>query len=237
MKRMEVFFISGLGADKTVFQFLDLSYCKPVFIDWLDPEKNESLQHYALRLKDKFLPDDATIVGLSFGGMIATEIGKQYPSVKPILISSAKTKAELPKIYSTGKFFPLHQWSPYKFQKWFMLRIKKLFGINTKKVRQIYEEIIRNSNPAFNIWAVDAILNWNNSEVPGNIVHIHGTHDLVLPYKYVQCNYAVKKGGHLMIMEQADILSGFLRNVITNKEVNFSTLSSSGSQPAFLYPV
>src|SRR5919198_557839 len=98
MKRMEVFFLSGLGADKTVFQFLDLSYCQPVFIDWLPPEKNEPLQEYALRLKDKFIPDDAMIVGLSFGGMLATEIAKQYPSVKPTLISSAKTKSELPKI-------------------------------------------------------------------------------------------------------------------------------------------
>lgn len=234
---MEVFFLSGLGADKTVFQFLDLSYCQPVFIDWLPPEKNEPLQDYALRLKDKFIPDDATIVGLSFGGMLATEIAKQYSSVKPILISSAKTKSELPTIYTTGKYFPLHQWSPYKLQKWFMLQIKWFFGITSKKALKIYEEIIRNSNPAFNVWAVDAILNWNNSDVPNNIVHIHGTHDLVLPYKYVQCNYAVRKGGHLMIMEQADILSGFLKNIITNKEINLSTLSSSDNQSALLYPV
>src|SRR5215831_3807464 len=110
---MDVFFLSGLGADKTVFQFLDHSSYQPVFIDWLRPGKKESLQDYALRLKEEFIPDRAIVVGLSFGGMLATEIAKEYTDVKSILISSAKTKNELPSIYQTGKYFPLHQWSPY----------------------------------------------------------------------------------------------------------------------------
>jgi hypothetical protein len=105
-----------------------------------------------------------------------------------------------------------------------------LFGINTKESQKIYEEIIRKSNPAFNSWAVDAILNWNNIEVPKNIVHIHGTHDRILPYKYVQCDYTIKKGGHLMIMEQANILSELVKNIIANKPISFSTLSSSANQ-------
>ena len=71
---MQVYFISGLGADKTVFQLLDLSYCEPVFIDWIKPAKKEPLKAYALRLKaEKNMPDNAVIVGLSFGGMLATE--------------------------------------------------------------------------------------------------------------------------------------------------------------------
>ena len=234
---MEVFFLSGLGADKTVFQFLDQSSYQPVFIDWLSPKQKESLPDYALRLKEAFIPDDAIIVGLSFGGMLATEIAKKYPGIKSILVSSAKTKDELPSIYRAGKYFPLHHWAAYALQKWFMMRIDWMFGIKKARTKKIYKEIIRNSNPGFNQWAIDAILEWQNSEVPSNVIHIHGTHDKILPYKCVRPDYAVKKGGHLMVMEQADILSNFLKSIITNKEPNSSTLSSSANHSAYLFQV
>jgi pimeloyl-ACP methyl ester carboxylesterase len=234
---MNVFFLSGLGADKTVFQFLDHSSYEPVFIEWLPPRKRESLPDYALRLKQEFIPDNGIIIGLSFGGMLATEIAKEYPLIKSILISSAKTRDELPSIYKTGKYLPLHQWSPFGLQKWFMLRIRGLFGIDKLESQKVYREIIRNSNPAFNQWAIDAILRWNNSEVPANVVHIHGTDDKILPFKKVQCNYAVRNGGHLMVMEHADILSDFLNSLIENKKSNFPASSSSENHSACLFQV
>ena len=59
---MKVYFLSGLGADKTVFQFLDLDFCEPVFIEWIPPHKNESLPDYALRLKDYYhIPENAFV--------------------------------------------------------------------------------------------------------------------------------------------------------------------------------
>lgn len=231
---MNVFFLSGLGADRTVFQFLDFSLYDPVFIDWIPPQKKESLPDYALRLKEKFIPDNAIVVGLSFGGMLATEIAKKFPASKAILISSSKTKNELPPVYRVGKYLPLHHITPYALQKWFMLQIKPMFGISSEKTRKIYEEIIGNSNPSFNRWAVDAILNWENIEVPQNLVHIHGTHDKILPFKYIHCNYAIKAAGHLMIMEQRDILSELINSIITNKSVSLSKLHATVGQSATL---
>ncbi len=233
--RMQVYFLSGLGADKRIFELLNLSFCEPVFIDWIPPQQNETLQHYALRIKEEFIPENAIVLGLSFGGMLATEITKQDSSVKAILISSAKTIYELPPYYKSGKFMRLHYWVPGEVQKRFMLKMKWLFGINTIATTKIYKEIISDCNPTFNQWAIDAILNWNNIEVPENIIHIHGTHDKVLPYKYVKCNRTVQKGEHLMVLEQANIISDILKNIITNKQVNFSTLSSSANQFVHLY--
>ena len=92
-----IYCISGLGANEKVFQFLDLSFAKPVFIKWLFPLKNETLPQYALRLKEDFIDEpDPIIIGLSLGGMIAVEIAKTIPSARVILISSAKTKKENP---------------------------------------------------------------------------------------------------------------------------------------------
>lgn len=224
---MQAFFISGLGADKTVFQFLDLSYCKPVFIDWIPPQKKETLQHYAIRLKETLIPDNAIIVGLSFGGMLATEIAKEYPSTNAIIISSAKTKYEIPSFYKAGKYLAVHDIFPGAAHKWLMLKMKNLFSITDEAVLKVYQELIKNSDPCFNRWAVTALLNWNNQEVPENILHLHGTHDKVLPYKYVKSDYTIKKGGHFMVMEQAAEISKILKGVLTGSNINPSIFSSS----------
>src|ERR1044071_7111145 len=89
--------IPGLGANEKVFQFLDLSFTKPIFIEWLPPRQHETLQQYALRLREQFIHEpEPVIFGLSLGGMLAVEIAKSLPSSKAIVISSAKTKNEIP---------------------------------------------------------------------------------------------------------------------------------------------
>lgn len=201
---------------------MEHSFYVPVFVDWLPPKENETLQAYALRLKEAYIPDDAIIVGLSFGGMLATEIAKQFPLSKAILLSSAKTSSELPPYYRIGKLMPFHKWTPYALQKWFMLRIKWLFGISSKQAEQIYEDIIKRSDPRFNTWAVDAILNWKNEIIPRNIVHVHGTRDRILPHKYVNSDFTVKGGGHLMVLEQAGVISNLIRTIIVDNPILIS---------------
>ncbi|MBG9377086.1 alpha/beta hydrolase [Panacibacter sp. DH6] len=228
---MKVYFISGLGADKTVFQLLKLHNAEPVFIDWITPLKNESLPDYALRLKSFYkIPDNAFIAGLSFGGMLTTEIAKAFPSVKGILLSSAKTSKEIPFYYRTGKYFSLYKWTSPKMQRWFMLRIKSWFDLKTPAFIKVYEELIANSDTAFNNWAVSALLNWSNKIVPGNVVHVHGTIDKILPYKYVTSNYTIRKGGHLMVLEQAAEVSAIMNDIIEG----YLSASSSASQPGHL---
>ena len=41
MKRIYIF--SGLGTDKRVFQKMDFTTYNTIFIDWISPNKNESI--------------------------------------------------------------------------------------------------------------------------------------------------------------------------------------------------
>ncbi len=50
-----VYFISGLGADERVFQFLDLSEIEHQFIKWNEPRKNESISNYCLELAEQLI--------------------------------------------------------------------------------------------------------------------------------------------------------------------------------------
>ena len=66
---MNVYFLSGLGVDKRVFQKLVLAADFPVYyINWIKPMADESISSYAQRLSaviDQTKP--FALVGLSFG--------------------------------------------------------------------------------------------------------------------------------------------------------------------------
>lgn len=212
---MQVYFITGLGADKSVFQLLRLNYCAPIFVDWIKPMRKETLQHYALRLVDEYnIPFNAVIVGLSFGGMLATEIAKACPAAKVILLSSAKTAKEIPAFYKLGKYLPVYKWVPAGIQKLIMLAQEGRFGVRSTQGKLIYRQVVKQADISFNTWAIWALIHWNNKYIPPTITHIHGTNDKILPYKLVKANITLMHGGHLMVMENAGAVSDILEEVI-----------------------
>jgi len=210
----KVYFISGLGADKRAFSFLDLSFCVPVFIEWINPLKNESLQGYALRLKEQITGPEPIVVGVSFGGMLATEIAKTDPAIKAIIISSNKVSKEFPKIYLTGKYLPLYKWIPSGFLKKATIIRSMFFSPIGKNQKKIFQQILNDTDTKFTKWAIFSILNWKNEIIPGNIIHIHGTSDKLLPYRLVKADYTIQKGSHLMIMNHHKEISELLKKLI-----------------------
>lgn len=210
----KVYFISGLGADKRAFSFLDLSFCEPVYIEWIKPLPKESLKDYALRLKDQIPDPQPVIIGVSFGGMLATEIAKSDPSAKAIIIASNKTKNEFPKILLIGKYIPAYKWAPPSLLKKATLIRNKFFGPKGDKQKQVFKEILYDADTNFSKWAIYSILHWDNAEIPANLTHIHGTSDKLLPYRLVKADFAINGGTHLMVMNQYEDISALLKKLI-----------------------
>lgn len=210
----KVYFISGLGADKRVFSFLDLSFCEPVFIDWITPQKKESLKDYSIRIKEQIKDDNPTIVGVSFGGMLATEIAKYDRRVKAIIISSNQLSKELPGYFRLGKYLPFYKFVPSFLMKPTAMLCKSLFGSKGKVQQKIFRQIINDTDPHFIKWAISAILRWNNNLKPENLIHIHGTGDKLLPYRLVKANYTIQDGTHLMIIDKHKEISALLHNLV-----------------------
>ena len=90
----------------------------------------------------------------------------------------------------------------------------KILGVEGVEQKKIQMQILRDSNPPFTRWAIDAILHWRNTIVPGNVFHIHGTKDNLLPYKYVDADYTIQGGAHIMVMDKAVELSEILKERI-----------------------
>jgi len=209
----KVYFISGLGADKRVFSFLDLSFCEPIFIDWISPFKKESLKDYALRLRKEIKDENPTIIGISFGGMLATEMAKADKRTKVIIISSAKLSSEIPTYFKAAKYLPAYKLFPAALLKNFTLLFKGMLGAKGEFQKKLLKQIITGTDTTFLKWAISAIVNWGNKIVPENLIHIHGTADKVLPYKLVKANYTIENGTHVMPMNNYGEISLLLKNL------------------------
>ncbi len=214
---MKVYFVSGLAADSRVFKNIKLPlHCEPVFLEWIEPAEKESLQSYALRLAEGIDANEPfAIVGLSMGGMIVTEIARQYKPVKTILISSIPLSNQLPFYFKAAGKLKLHKLVPVSLVK-SAARYKRFFTLETLEDKSILRAIIDESDDKFIYWAMDAILQWRNQEPPASYIHIHGTRDEVLPLRFTKPTHIIKKGGHLMVMNKAREVNAILGEVLGN---------------------
>jgi pimeloyl-ACP methyl ester carboxylesterase len=209
----EIYLISGLGADKRVFEFIDLSGFKLNHIDWIDPLDNEPIESYAKRLLRQITSNQPTLIGVSFGGMMAVEIGKIIDTGKIILVSSAKTRFDMPLYFRVIGQFRLHKLMSTRLLKSVNSLTHWFFGTKTKEEKDLLKSIITETNGIFLTWAVDKIVTWRNVTILKNTTHIHGTADRILPYK--SADFKILDGGHLMIINKGEELSRLIRKVLS----------------------
>lgn len=206
-----LYIFSGLGADERVFQRLDFSGFSTTYIKWIVPQDNETIEHYATRLLDQITTIKPTLIGLSFGGLIAIEIAKQIETEKVVLIASVKTKKEIPLYYRLAGQLGLHNLIPTASLKSSTFLTNWFFGTGSKFEKQLLKQILMDTNPVFLKWAIEKVVKWGNQKETNNLFHIHGTTDRILPLKYVKCNTTIKDGGHFMTLNKADEINTILR--------------------------
>ena len=212
---MKAYFISGLGADKMAFKRIKLPDAyEPVYLDWITPEKNESLSNYARRFSSLIKNDDAFIlIGLSFGGMLACEIARLRNPMKTIIISSIATSNELPWYFKRAGKIGLHKAVPIKLLKAGSI-IKNMMGAASKEDKAIIINYAKFANPILVRWSLHAIVSWDQTERLPGIVHLHGSNDLMLPVRYTHADYIIERGGHLMVFNKADEVNKILNEVL-----------------------
>jgi len=210
------YLLSGLGADGTVFQYLDFEGVEVEYMEWLPPLPKETLPAYAKRMTQKITTPHPILVGLSFGGMVAMEIAKQIPVKKVILISSAKERKELPWFYRFSAKLKLQKILPYTLIKRTNGFTYWLFGATSAHEKALLKEIFRKTPTTFLKWAINAILTWKNTEIYTHILHIHGDKDRILPYRNVKDTLCITGGGHSMIVNKAHEIAPLINKFLNN---------------------
>lgn len=209
-----IYIFSGLGADERVFQKLDLTGLPVTFIQWIAPQQNETMEGYATRLLSQIKTQKPILIGLSFGGMMAVEVAKQIETDKIILIASAKTKNEIPLYYRLAGKLKIHKLLPISLLKKLNFISTWIFGASSAFDKKLLKTILKETDSVFLKWAIDKIVCWTNQTQFKNLQHIHGTADNILPIRYVNCNFKITNGGHLMTLNNAAEITKRLRELL-----------------------
>lgn len=209
---MNVYLLSGLGADKRIFARLTFPEGVVVFhIEWITPLLHESLESYAARLSsqiDHFKP--FMLIGVSFGGMVAVELTRILRPHKTIIISSASHQGQIPWYYRISGVLNLHLLVPVSILKAPTYLTFWFFGANTREQKDLLSNILKDTDGDFLRWAISKITKWKQSSKTENLFHIHGTSDRILPLTFIKPDLEIKNGGHLMVYEQHELISDVL---------------------------
>ncbi|HTD98912.1 MAG TPA: alpha/beta hydrolase [Mucilaginibacter sp.] len=210
-----IFLIPGLGADTRIYKDIDLQGNEAVNVNWIEPDKSDTLPSYAQKLIDKYhITPHSIVIGNSLGGMIAIEIANKIDLDKVILISSIKTADEAPLNFKLFKYLPLYKIVPARLITSMGFIIRFAFGKMSKNHQDMFVSMLRNTSAKFVKWAIGAILHWDNQTIPKNVYHITGDKDKVFPYKRIKGATIIKGGTHIMIFNRAKEINSWLKEIL-----------------------
>ena len=212
---MTIYAIPGLGTTEKLYVNTKITGVEIIVLNWPTPEKNDTMESYAR----KFLPQINTnipfcLLGVSFGGMICTELSKIISPKKIFLISSCKSRKELPWFIKTFKYFPLHKLISEKQHRKMAYRGRWIIGFGKAYIPE-FLGMVNSMTKNYFKYCINIIVNWNNTTLPKNTIHIHGDNDILLWYRFVKPDYTIEKGSHAMVVFQAEEI-----NKIIEKELN-----------------
>lgn len=217
-----VYCISGLGADSRIFQQLKIEEAVLHFIQWEMPQQGATLQSFALQLTHQIQHNDIVLIGVSYGGMLASEINRMqqegklsFHIRKTIIISSCKSPHEMPAMLRVAGWLRLHKLVPY----WLALRsnrFNRYFFDPRSKAEELYLKrlMLKGNALLFIRRSVHLILTWRTLQAPSNLVHIHGTSDMLLRPAQVQADYWIPDGGHFMVWNKAPEISAIINKLL-----------------------
>lgn len=206
---MKIYQVSGLGANQNAFKYLKLNPdFEPIYVPWLQPENDETLAHYSERMTEKINTDqDFILMGLSFGGIVAQEMNRFLNPKLNILISTVKSREELPKLMKFSSKISAHKLIPSNFitsNKGFSYALfRKLYNSKMPDINDFFEY----RDPQYLKWSIDQIVNWKNHVEMGKFIHLHGNRDVVFPFSKIQNAEKIEGGTHIMVMQKAKKVS------------------------------
>ncbi len=179
------------------------------------PNEGEMLPEYALR----FIPSidttqPYTLVGVSLGGMICSELADVLKPKTVIILSSAKCAAELPRRYRFQQHVRFNRVIPVCWYRGGALLLQPLVEPDRNKGKETFKRMLKSKDKVYMKRAVDMIINWQKTTYNPQIIHIHGDNDHTIPLRNVKANYVIAGGSHMMTLTRAKDIEAILYNLL-----------------------
>ncbi|QYJ68203.1 alpha/beta hydrolase [Flavobacterium litorale] len=222
MERIPVYLMPGLAASPVIFENIKLPEAtfEVFFLEWVLPEPEESLRHYAQRIAATITHNNPVLIGVSFGGVLVQEIAEVIEARKVIIVSSVKCNTEFPRRMRFAKMVRAYKVFPTALMErvhW-VARFANGNSFIAKRLR-LYEKYLSVRDKKYLDWAFKTIILWDRAEPNPNIIHIHGTADGVFPPQYLKTDYiAIEGGTHIMIINKVKWFNENLPEIILREE-------------------
>ncbi|WP_435578451.1 alpha/beta hydrolase [Gilvibacter sp.] len=202
---VHVYLIPGMAAGPEIFENIHLpsDRFKVIILEWMIPHPEESLEDYAKRMADRVDDPAGYLVGVSFGGVMAQEMKAFLPEAKVIIISSVKSRAELPKRFALAQKSKLYQVLPTGLVVNSRNLKRFAIGPRSKKRLELYDKFLSVRNKQYLDWAIKMMICWPRETPDPEVAHIHGDKDIVFPIKNIDGAATVAGGTHAMVIYRA----------------------------------
>ena len=208
VKTIDVYLMPGMSANSLIFEKIEFpSNFTLHYLEWIDPRKDESLEDYAKRYSKLIIHKDPVLIGVSFGGVLVQEISKIIQYKKLIIISSIKCNDELPSHMKFGKITKSYKLLPFKWINDFESLISFVLGPKIKRRVELYRKYLSVRDENYLSWSIKELIEWKQSKPIDNIIHIHGSKDLIFPTNFLSNYIELPRGDHAMILKRAEWIS------------------------------
>ena len=217
MKNKYLYFMPGMAASPKIFELIKLPRNISVnYLVWIKPLKDEPLNSYALRMSRFIKYKDPILVGVSLGGVLVQEIAKIIKCEKIIIISSIKSRSELPKSMIMAKHTKIHKLLPIKWIEDIENLALFVFGNKIKIRVSLYKKYLSERDPEYLKWAINSLVNWQQNNFLESTIHIHGEDDNIFPINMIMKPVIKIKGSHAIILTKANWFNENLPRLILN---------------------
>lgn len=217
--KIPIYFLPGLAASPSIFKNikLDENLFEVYYLEWMIPYENESISNYAKRFCSKVKHLDAVLIGVSFGGIIAQEMNLVQQFKKVIIISSVKTRQELPlHLQLAGKTKAYKLVPTSLFAQNIDLLARFAFNKTIVKRLDLYRLYLSITDKRYLDWAIKQVVLWKQTNFDSSLIHIHGDLDTIFPIENIGDCIVVKGGTHVMILNKHKWLNENLPQLITS---------------------
>ena len=233
---MKIYCISGLAANGNCFKFIELPHeFEKIYIEWLHPEPTESLEHYTHRMAENIdVSEPFILLGYSFGGIIVQEMNKFLSPEKTILLASIKDDIQRPKYFNIVQKTHLMNWFPMKLfsnNGFLSYTFARSIYYGKNNLEKFGEYLSLHTDPVYMRWAIDNVTKWRSTIQCENLYQIHGTKDIVFPYKLIKKSYdknnenrlfTIPKGNHLVALLKPNGVSQALAEILQEQKMEKS---------------
>jgi len=215
VEKIPVYCVPGLAAGVNIFEFIKFTEAFEMHtISWKMPKKNEPLKDFSKRMAIEVKHDNAVLIGVSFGGIVAQEMSAFLNLRKLIIISSVKSKLEMPVRLQVLKSTKLYKLIPTtligKIKRWEQL----VYGDVAKKIAVAYQKYLTVTDKDYLDWAIENVLEWNQEIPLKNVIHLHGDNDQVFPIDNIKNCIIVPNANHAMILRRSKWFNEHLPKLI-----------------------